>query len=495
MIEILPIKLLTDSDNLIFGSLNVSLGKLARNGLPVASGIVVTPPDLKLKTVLEHYDFDKKEVFEQSLTLVKKEINSTPIPDIITGEVKGHKTFLLNGELIKSAKNLWLALLDTWLKQIRERLWNKGFYTGITESLDPQIVIFVKKVKSQGRAYFDPLQDDAVINIRVGKLHPNDLKIIDELVKKANKKLFIPHEYEWIVDGGVKIVGLKSYTQPVVAQYPDVSIQHTPGVGKKSAVKIFLDFSTGLVVEKEVDGVYIASEKIFDLNKPQDSFENLVFKLVESAITFADKPILFKLADKSEGMGKVRGSLRLLHQKSLFDPLVSVLDFARHKKGLTNVHIVVPFVRNVNELLHIKRELAVKKLSRKNSLKLWMEIAVPENILNLENYLLQGLDGIVLNLDELNSFLGGYDTTLQEVIFYKNQIQGLLKFLEESIKLLHKTKTIFIAYGSLSLYPEVLDFLVERGVFGVVVERYEAHSAVDLLNMAEKKLILRRSHQ
>ncbi len=499
MIEILPIKLLTDEDSPIFGQLNVSLGKLARNKLPVASAIVVTPPNLKLKTALEHYDFGKKEIFEQSLTLVKKDIASMSIPVSLSDEVKTHKEFLVNGLFIKSVESLWKALLDIWLAQIKDRLWEKGFYPGITEGLNSQIVIYTEKVEAFGRVYFDPILDDSVINVVLGNLNPSEMKKIDELVKEGNKKLFIPHEYEWILDGGIKLVKVLPYTPPIETQPESVSVNLGGGLGRqpreKSVVKVFLDLSTDLVVEKNVDGVYIASEKIFDLNKPTDSFEQLVFKLVESAMTFPESPVFLKLADKSEGMGKVRGTLRLLHQKSLFNPLVDALDFVRHKKGLTNVHIVVPFVRGVNELLEIKRELASKKLSRKNSLELWMEAAVPENILNLENYLLQGLDGVVLNLDELNTYLGGFDHTQQELNFYKNQISGLLTFLGDGLKLLHKSKVPFIAYGNLSLYPEVLDFLVGKGVYGIVVERYEAHSAIDFLRQAEKRVVLKRMHQ
>ena len=496
MIEILPIKSLSDEDGSIFGSLNVALGKLARSGLSVASGIVVTAPYLKLKTFLEHYDFGSKEVFEQSLTLVKKEVTAIPVPEILSKETKKHNKFLVNGEEIKSVKALWSHLLGIWLTQIKERLWREGFFKGITEELDPQVVIFVKKVEVLGSGYFDPIQDDTVINVKYGKLHPNDLKKLDEIIRVANKKLFIPHEYEWIVDNGLKLIGLKPFT-PMISESvllrSDPEYSRSDLVKTQSAVKVFLDLSKGLVIEQDVDGIYIASEKIFDLNKPRDSFEDLVFKIVESAITFPESPILFKLADKSEGMGKVRGTLRLLHQKSLFEPMVDVLDFARHKKGLTNVHIVIPFVRGVNELLQIKRELAVKKLMRKNSLQIWMELAVPENIINLEDYLVAGLDGIVLNLDELIAHLNGFDPNLGEVNFYKNEISGLLKFLEDGLKLLHKSKVPFIAYGSLSKYPQVLEFLVEKGVWGIVVERYEAPSAKDLLHQTEKRIILRKS--
>ncbi len=500
MLEILPIKLLSDDDALIFGKLNVALGKLARSGLPVAQGVAVTPPELHLKIILEHFDFGHKEIFEQSLTLVKKEINSTPPPEILIREAGKHKRFFANGEVIKSVRELWLNLLGVWLDQIKQRLWKDGFYLGITEGLDPQVVVFVKKPEAYGRAYFDSLQDDSVISVKHGKLHPNDLKKLDEIVKSANKKLFTPHEYEWVMDlpagrqgGGVKLIGLNPLS------YPDVSIQHTPGVYRKdedekakSAVKVFLDMSGGQVVEDNIDGVYIASEKIFDLNKPRESFENLAWRMVECAMTFPDLPILLKLADKSEGMGKVRGALRLLHQKSLFDPLIDALDFARHKKGLNNVHIVIPFVRSVEELMQIKRDLAVKKLMRKNSLQIWMEVATPENIINLEEYLLAGLDGIVLNMDELIAHFSGFDHQEAELMFYKRQVGGLLKFLEDGLKLLHKSKKLFLAVGSIVLYPEVLDFLVEKGVYGVVVERYEAPSIRDNLHQTEKRLVLKR---
>lgn len=499
MIEILPIRVLTDEDAPIFGNLNVILGKLKRSGFEIGDGVAITAPEFKLKAILEHYELNTKEIFQQSLTLVKREINAIPVPEILNIELGKHKQFFLGGEQIKSAKGLWLALLDIWLEIIKKRLWDNGFSPGITENLDPQIVIFVKKVEGYGCAYPDPLQSDVVINTKIGKLHPNDLKKISDLVQLANKKLFIPHEYEWILDRGVKLVGIKPYTQLDVTLSETKGIYSSPSAQNdsidkkpKSAVRILFDLSTGFTIEKNVDGIYIDSEKIFDLNRPTNSFEDLVFKLVESAMAFPESPVLFKLADKSEGMGQVRGALRLLHQKSLFEPLAEALDFARHKKGLTNIHIVIPFIRGTGELLQIKRELAVKKLNRKNSLEIWMEAAIPENIINMEDYLMAGIDGVVLNMDELIAHLNGFDPKEAELAFYKQETEGLIKFLEDAIRLLHKSKVPFIAYGSLSLYPKVLEFLVEKGVYGIVAEKYDAHSAKDLLYQTEKRVILSR---
>ncbi len=492
MIEVLPIKVLTDEDVPIFGKLNVLLGKLSRSSIEVASGIVVTVPNLKLKTTLEHYNFTDKEVFEQSLTLVTKEIEAIPIPYILKKELQKHNQFLVNGVIIKSPLFVWKMLLKSiWLESIKKRLWEKGFYPGITESLDPQAVFFLQKPEAMGSAYFDTFQDEIVVKTKLGKIKENEIKLLDEIIKTSNKKLFFPHEYEWVKDKGLKIVGIKPYTPMPLNSltYPEVLKQ--PSQDKKSTIKVFLNYTTG-VLSGDLDGVFIPSEKLFDLNKPRESFDDLVYKLLSAASAYPFSPVLFKLADKSEGMGKVRGSLRLLHQQNLFNPLIEALDFVRHKKGFNNVHIVIPFVRGVNEFLQIKRELAVKKLARKASLKYFLEVAVPENIINLEDYLSLGVDGVVLNLDELISHLNGFDSNNEELLFYKNEANGLIKFLEDSIKLLHKTKIPFIAYGSLSLYPQVLEYLVEKGVTGIVVEKYEQPSAHELLQQVEKRIILKR---
>ncbi|MBI2334700.1 hypothetical protein HYU96_02765, partial [Candidatus Daviesbacteria bacterium] len=131
-----------------------------------------------------------------------------------------------------------------------------------------------------GSAYFDTLQDDVVINIKKGKLHPKDLKKITEMVSLANKKLFIPHEYEWILDREVKLTKVLPVATPL--PQPGMPTQPIPGMGmgigtgKKSAVKVFSDQPL-----EDCDGVYIASEKIFDLNKPRDSLEDLILRIQE----------------------------------------------------------------------------------------------------------------------------------------------------------------------------------------------------------------------
>lgn len=493
--EILPIKLLTVSDAPIFGSLPVRLGELKRADFPVCDGIVVSPPFLKLKTILEHFDFKTKEVFEQTLVLIKKEILSIPVPEILQKETKKQEKFLVEGKIYKSTKDLWIGLLEIWIYQIKQRLWNRGFSGGITEDLTPQIISFVKKIESSGTAFFDEFNSENVIRTDTGKLHPKDLQTLDGLIKPANKKLFLPYEYKWIYDNGLKIVNITPFTQFNIKQMTPKIESHfekLDGDKTKNAIKVFVDLSQGLHHTTDIDGVFIAAEKIYDLNKPRESFDNLLTKAYETALAFPQIPLLFKLPDKSEGMGKIRGTLRLLHQKSLLDPIMQVLDFIRHKKGITNVHIVIPFIRGVSELMQIKRELSTKKLMRKNSLKIYLELANPENLINIEEYLLAGIDGVVLNVDELTAHINGFDHNEEELSLYKNEVVGVLKFLEDGFKILHRSKIPILAQGKMALNHNILDFLVEKGIYGVIIERYEVYSVFGILHEAEKRMVMRK---
>lgn len=510
MVEVLPIKSLSDEDSPIFGSLNVTLGKLSRAGLPVAKGIVVTAPNLKLKTILEHYDFGDREVFNQSLNLFKKEIGSLPIPESLVKDAGKHKLFFVSGQILKGVKELWLCLLNIWLEEIKQRLWKDGFTYGIAEGLEPQVVIFPEKIDAFGEAFFDPLSEDVVIEIKKGDVAPVNLKKLDELVKAVNQKLLIPHKYEWVIDHQLKIAKVILYTPPYMSSYsmPGMGIGYkgirmsTTNTGSSielrsrivnTATKVFVYLSGQNDSQREVDGGYFLSEKVINLDDLAESYENLLLSLVNSVNILPDKPILLKLPDIPESNGGIRGAIRLLHQPNLFEILAKAVIFLRHKRAIDSFHLVIPYVRTTQEFLQIKRELAVRKISRKNSLQFWMEIAVPENILNLEDYLSIGLDGVALNLDELAAHLNGFDSMQEEVIFYKNEVKSLLKFLTEPVKILHKSKVPVIATGLVSINSEVLEFLVEKGVSGLVVEGYEAESIRNLLYRTEKRVILKRA--
>ncbi len=465
MIDLLPLDKVREEDAPLVGENIVNLAKLANLGFPVEEGLVVCPPEVKFRTILKHYDLGNRELFEQSLEIIKAEF------------------FNIESPSKEIPQKVWTELLGDWIQELRTNIWRGGL--GGNLGLSAQIVFPVRKVLLTGQA---SLRSGRVIIESEAAI---DKKLEDELVdliKKANQKLFLPFIYNFLIDQKkhILLTGIAPYI-PQDNQDWEIpqDLNQLPKIKVKSSFKVFLDLSEGLEVVVEADGILVCSEKIV-------GFDQKVWKLVETAQSFPESLIIFKLSDLVDQKRGVRGSLRLIHQPDLLKEDVGVLLFARNTKKLINISVAVPFVRSQNEFLQIKRDLAVLGASRKGSLKLWLECSVAENMINIEDYLTAGLDGLILNLDELSQGLGGFDLSVPESIFYQKQVSALIKFLEEPIKKIHKSKILIIALGSLALHDEVLKFLVEKGVFGVVADLASAKSFGEHLQFLENRLIRSR---
>lgn len=480
---ILPIEVISEIDQPIFGPNLLNLGKLKRNGFTIAAGLAVSPPEIILSTVLKHLQTHDKEIFEQKLTIIKQELVKIPLPEELEKQLGKHKSFFIAGKVVKNKKQLWLTLLGLWLGEIRSKIWHEGFTLDAASGLEAQAVSFVDKISAQISSFYDPESEDVMIDCPQ-KLEPRILKEIDEIVMSANKKLFLPQIYKFIISSNkLYLVELIPYTQTLpVSKIPEVVIPQKQQI-IKSAVKIFVNLSTGFSVEDTMDGVLIEGEKLAD-------FEKIVFKLCDCALNFPTKPIIFKLPDICDSE-KIRGTLRILNQKSLLDSACEILLFVRNKKHLYNIELAIPYIRSSSELLQIKKELAIRDITRKGILKFWLEMAVPENLLNLDDYLTLGIDGVVLNLDELQKFLGGYDFSEGE--FYKKDVLAVIKFITPHFKILHQNKIPVLAKGSLCIHPDMLDFLVGAGVWGIVANTaIEAEGLPEHLNWAEKRMVMKR---
>ncbi|MBI2595631.1 hypothetical protein HYW46_02755 [Candidatus Daviesbacteria bacterium] len=482
--EVLPLKAIREEDGPIIGNNLLNLAKLAQAGLPVADGIVVTPPNLKFKTILEHFQFKDREVFEQSLHLVKRKIAEIPVP-LQLGSV------LFKKEI--NPKKLWVNLMDGWFEQIRSKIWREGFSPKFTTVLTAEPVFFTNRVTASGEVYFNYGQHLAVVKTYSGRLIPEQVLELEALIEKANKKLLLPQIYQWIVNADAKnngkllIVKLSPFTGNPFQEgqdlyYRDINKNkpEDPVSTEKSSVKVFLEMGDDYKIARGIDGVFIKGEKVTD-------YDTKILQLVEAGITFPAAPIIFRLPDIKEGFGGVRGTLKLIHSDTILKKEAEIYLFCRHKKGLLNAAIGIPFTRSVQEFLQIKRDLAVLGISRKGSLKLWFEMAAPENILNLEDYLMAGFDGAIINLDELAAWLGGFNPEEPESIFYKKQVGAMVKFLEDGLKVLHKAGIPMLASGKLALHDDVLAFLINKGVWGINVDFSNIFGIHDHLRFVEKR--------
>lgn len=464
--NILPIRQISETDQPIFGANLFNLAKLARADYSVLPGIAVSPPQFELQTILKLIKTKNEETMDQKLTIVRKEIRKIPCPKDLEKELDGHG-FYLNAQVLEKHQ-VWPELLKNWLEQLKIIFWKQGFSVNMLENLTAQAVFSTQKRISLATAYFDPDLGDTVIKTSQ-KVSPAIMQTIDQLVISANKKLFLPQVYNLILtDKEVYLVGLGPFTQTLpVSQESDVVISKDEQKKLvRSAIKIFLNLSSGFAIPSDADGVLVEGERI-------EGFDETVFKLAEAALSFSGKPVIYKLPE------------------SLLDMVSQAFLFARTKKSLLNLELGIPQVRSCQEYTELKQELFKRGISRQETLKFWLEVAAPENVINIQDYLREGIDGVILETDILQRLLGGYE--MAEGQFYGKQVQALVKFIGPVFKILHRVKVPILAKGELILHPEILDFLVEEGVFGVVANNMvEAESLPEHLNWAERRMVAKR---
>ena len=345
--------------------------------------------------------------------------------------------------------------------------------------------------------FYDEFEKKVVIELEKGSIREVIREEIEKTVLSANRKLLIPQVYDWIIAGSsmqLKLVKLTPYTPGYVSS--DLSKGKTdslmddlllpkkegfkPLIKRTTSVKVLMEMGESYVVSSNADGAFIEGEKYKDT-------DSKILHLVEAAHAFPEGLAIYKLADVVEKTGGVRGTLRLNHEDSLLKKEAEVFLFARNKKQLLNVHVAVPFVRSVNEFLQLKRNLASLGIARKGTLKLWMEVCVPENIINIEDYLEAGVDGVIVNLAELSSWVGGFDPNWGENVYYKKQVGALVKMLEDCLRTLHKAGVKVILKGELSLDDEFIRLSISKGIYGIVASYVTAESLHEHINFFEKR--------
>jgi hypothetical protein len=481
--DILPLKYIHTEDAPLVGEDLVRLACLKRLNLPVPEAVVVFPPILKIQTILKHYEYKNKDHFEQALDVFKESFFNISYPDEFE-KILGAKKL--------DYKKVWRSILQNWLDELRSNFWRQGFVKQINH-LSAQPVFFTGKIKSFGRAYFDYQRNKFIFEVENGKLGIADIEQLESLVKKADKKLYLPFVYSWVLEDGLKIVKISPFTQSEevkskVDEVPSKEVKIKDSKEIRSGIKVFLEVSDKLHLFNEIDGVVINNKAADSEYKTQFNLVERDFKmlqLTEAATTVFPRPVLYKLPDRVYQGGNIRGALNLIHNKSLLQETSEVIKFA-FKKSLTNVEVVIPYVRSPFEMEQLLGELDLTGL-KKGVIRIILEINTPENLINIKNYIEIGLSGVIINLNELIPLLGGFNTDEEENLHVAH-IETLLDFLKEPFINLHAHKIPIMVSGDIVLQDDLLRGLIKKGVIGIVV------SDKNILGVKEQLSFLSKLH-
>ena len=163
-----------------------------------------------------------------------------------------------------------------------------------------------------------------------------------------------------------------------------------------------------------------------------------------------------------------RGASRYVHEsfENCFALECQALKQVREGMGLTNVEIMIPFVRTVDEMKNVLKVLEKNGLKRgKNGLKVIMMCEVPSNAILAEEFL-QLVDGFSIGSNDLTQLTLGLDRDSGIVANLFDERNAAVKFfLEKAIKTCNKMhKYIGICGQGPSDYPDFAVWLLKQRI-------------------------------
>jgi len=214
--------------------------------------------------------------------------------------------------------------------------------------------------------------------------------------------------------------------------------------------------------------------------------EKLAEGISQIAAAFAPEPVIVRLSDfksneyanliggrqyepsEENPMLGFRGASRYIDTtfRPCFELECQALKRVRNDMGLTNVQVMVPFVRTVEEARQVTELLAANHLARgENGLKLIMMCELPTNALLAERYL-EYFDGMSIGSNDMTQLTLGLDRDSGIVAkLFDERDDAVKALLEMAISACRKQgKYIGICGQGPSDHPDFARWLLERGI-------------------------------
>ncbi len=152
--------------------------------------------------------------------------------------------------------------------------------------------------------------------------------------------------------------------------------------------------------------------------------------------------------------------------KDAFGLEVKALKKVRDEMGLTNIKVMVPFCRTVEEGKKVQQEMARYGLKRgKNGLEVYVMAEIPANVILVDEFS-KIFDGFSIGTNDLTQLVLGLDRDSELVAsIYDERNEAVKSMVRQVIKGAKRNhRKIGICGQAPSDYPEFAEFLVEEGI-------------------------------
>jgi pyruvate,water dikinase len=144
---------------------------------------------------------------------------------------------------------------------------------------------------------------------------------------------------------------------------------------------------------------------------------------------------------------------------------------AREEIGLTNILVMIPFCRTVEEAKRVIEVMAGNGLERgKNGLQIYVMAEIPSNVILAEEFS-EYFDGFSVGSNDLTQLVLGVDRDSAELAqLFDERNEAVKKFIKELIESAHHSdRKVGICGQAPSDYPDFAAFLVRLGIDSISV--------------------------
>jgi pyruvate,water dikinase len=321
----------------------------------------------------------------------------------------------------------------------------------------------------------------------------------------------------------------KVYSGNVTKEEKNVKKRDTTKL--KTATKIYMNLGEPELAydmsTRNVDGIGLlrAEFMVANIGKHPRAFikegkqEEFISKLAEGlekfAMAFNPRPVVYRFTDfrtneyanlvggqefeeeERNPMIGFRGVSRYLDDPQVFEMELEAIKRVRNDLGYKNLWVMTPFTRTLQQFRDVKSLMYKSGLRQGTSFRIWMMVEIPSNVILLDEFIDEGIDGVSIGTNDLTMLTLGVDRDNAKVAnVYSELDPAVLKSLEKIVTTCKKRGiTCSICGQAPSEYPEIVKKLVGWGITSVsispdVIEKtreivYDVES--DILSKTELK--------
>ncbi len=324
-----------------------------------------------------------------------------------------------------------------------------------------------------------------------------------------------------ILEDGIEVLlnGNDGKVYPAAARHlslPHLPDNHSLSPNFSIATKLMVNLSQlesiDKVLDLPIDGVGLLRSELMlgELLTPQlfaqrqtelyrlNFLNTLTSSLRQFVSAFAPRPVFYRSIDwyaqDSNPILGNRGTYSYICDPALFDLELEALATIT-AEGYSNLNLILPFVRSVEEFEFCYRRLKNIGLISSKSFKVWIMAEVPSVILLLPEYVRAGVQGIAVGTNDLTQLLLGVD---------REQTEFSDRGLNANHPAMHRAISELIATAKANNieccicgqapveYPDLIAKLIKWGIDAISVEPEAVERTHKAIARAEKQMLLQK---